>query len=331
MGKLSKDMRLLIVRKLKNGIGQRETSRNLEIPRTTVQNVWKRFLQTGTVDDKEKTGRPTKFSQRDRRKLYFESRRHPFFTAREVLRCAGDMPNMSIWTARRILRRFGLHGRVAAKKPLLNKGHIRNRVLWCHAYLEMDGALWSNVIFSDEARLQLYSTRRQYVRRPTGQRFNSQYTMKTVKYGGPSIMVWGAIKADGTKVLCRCPPILDSRNYQIVLDRELMHFLSTDSIFMQDGAPCHRSKTTLDYLDRRQVCLLSDWPAQSPDLNILENLWSVLKDRVRKRLPKTADELWAVTEEEWNGISKDEVKKLYASIPTRLKCVIRHKGQHIKY
>ena len=57
----------------------------------------------------------------------------------------------------------------------------------------------------------------------------------------------------------------------------------------------------------------------------------VLKSRVNKRLPKTSDELWAITQEEWHAISKDEVIELFDSIPTRLQAVIRNKGHHIKY
>jgi len=105
---------VLIVEKLKKGIGQRETARNLGIPRTTVQKFWKRFMATGTVDDKPNPGRLTRYTERDRRKLCIESRRHPFFTAREVQRSAFNTSNMSIWTVRCILRRSGLHGRVAA-------------------------------------------------------------------------------------------------------------------------------------------------------------------------------------------------------------------------
>ena len=74
---------------------------------------------------------------------------------------------------------------------------------------------------------------------------------------------------------------------------------------MQDGGPCNRSKFTLEYLDRRHICEISDWLAQSPDLNIIEDLWSVLKSRVQKRLSKTSNELWAITKEEWNAISKE--------------------------
>jgi len=324
-------MKVLIVEKLKNGVGQRETSRILGIPRTTVQGVWRRYKERGQIDEMPKCGRPRCATDRDRRNLCLQSRKHPFLSAREVLHSSPSMPNMSIRTVRRILSMSGLHGRIAAKKPLLNRTQIRNRLSWCKTYLQMDPNLWKNFVFSDEARIELYSSRRQYVRRPVGQRFNCKYTMKTVKYGGPSIMIWGAIKGDGTKVLCKCPPILNSEGYQTILDSTLIPFISNDSIFMQDGAPCHRSKSTLNFLDSRHICLLSDWPAQSPDLNILENLWSVLKSRVQKRQPNTANDLWVITKEEWDAITKDEVIGLFNSIQHRLTEVIRNKGQHIKY
>jgi len=187
------------------------------------------------------------------------------------------------------------------------------------------------VIFFDEARIKLYSRRRQYVCRPVGQRFHNIYTMKTVKYGGPSILIWGVMKSDGTKVRCRWSPLLNLEEYQKILDTTLIPFINNDSIFMQDGAQCNRSKSTLEYLDRRHISATSDWPAQSPDLNIIENLWSVLKSRVQKRLPKTSNELWVITKEEWNAISKDEVIRLFKSILIRLKEVIRKKRHHVRY
>ena len=135
---------------------------------------------------------------------------------------AGNMPNISIWTVRCILRKVGLGGRVAAKKPLLN------RLLWCKSYLEMDVGSWRNFIFLVEAHLKLYFKRRQYVRRLVGQRLQSKYTSKTVKYGGPPIFVWRAIS------VVKVPPILNSKDYQTVLDRFLIPLLKNDSIFMQD-------------------------------------------------------------------------------------------------
>ena len=86
-------------------------------------------------------GRPICTTDRDRRNLCLEFRRHSFLTAREVQHSLLSMPNMSIRTARRILSISGLHGRIAGKKPLLSCTHIGNRLSWCKTYLQMDPKL----------------------------------------------------------------------------------------------------------------------------------------------------------------------------------------------
>ena len=70
-----------------------------------------------------------------------------------------------------------------------------------------------------------------------------------------------------------------------------------DSVVVQDNAPCHKSRSTLTYLDNKQICLLSGWPPQSLDINIIENLWSILKLKMTKRYPISTCELWSPIED----------------------------------
>ena len=95
----------------------------------------------------------------------------------------------------------------------------------------------------------MYSGTRLYVRRPINTRFISRYTIKTVKCGGKSLMLWGFIKIDGCRTLIKCPERLDSFNNQIVLNEEL---------FSVYDATCHRSKLSIDYLESYGICYLSD-------------------------------------------------------------------------
>ena len=68
-----------------------------------------------------------------------------------------------------------------------------------------------------------------------------------------------------------------SQEYQQILERGLPALYTPQMVFMQGGAPFHRSSSTMGYLDKQTVCLLSNWPAQSPDLNIIENMMAELK------------------------------------------------------
>jgi hypothetical protein len=70
------------------------------------------------------------------------------------------------------------------------------------------------------------------------------------------------------------------------------------------------------------------WPAQSPDLNIIEPPWSVLEIGVRNRFPPPTSlkQLENVLSEEWYKIPLETVQNLYESIPRRIAAVLKAKG-----
>lgn len=331
MGKISDENRWKIVQMIQLGETQRQVAINLNIAQSTVNFIWKKYLRTGTVKNEIRTGRPPKLNDRQERILCRNSMKSPFRTAREVYDECNDLPNMSVCTVRRYLRKNGLFGRIGSKKPLLTKRQIRLRKSWCKSYSKLSKDDWKNYVFSDESRFEVHSTRRRYVRRQNGHKFQNQYTCKTVKYGGFAIMAWGAIKGDGSRILKQCPVRLDSTGYQSILDEGLLPLLKGDDIFMQDGAPCHRSKSTIGYLESQGVCYMADWPPQSPDLNIIENFWSIIKNKVYQSSPVSKDNLWEIVENEWYKIDNKVIFDLYSSIPRRIEAVLKNKGYSTKY
>ncbi len=94
-------------------------------------------------------------------------------------------------------------------------------------------------------------------------------------------------------------------------------FKDADFIFQQDLAPAHTAKCTNSWLNDHGVGVL-DWPGNSPDLNPIENLWGIVKRKMRNKRPKNADELKATVKETW------------ASIPP-IEAVIKAEGAPTKY
>ena len=102
------------------------------------------------------------------------------------------------------------------------------------------------------------------------------------------------------------------------------------TVFQQENASCHTSKLSKQFFAEQNVQIL-DWPANSPDLNPIENIWGILKERVRKRTPKTKEELQRIALEEWAAIPQNVIRKTIKSFPKRCDQVVTRGGEKCDY
>jgi len=160
----------------------------------------------------------------------------------------------------------------------------------------------------------------------------------TVKHGGSGVMVWGCFCGTGLGPLVLVEGKLDRFGYIQLLEENLLPWIQRKFnhrryFFQQDNAPVHTAKDTKAWISQKQVKMLLNWPAQSPDLNPIENMWDELQRRVRKRNPRPANkhELYAALKEEWERIPRKTYKELIDSMPRRVQECIEKNGSPTSY
>ena len=92
----------------------------------------------------------------------------------------------------------------------------------------------------------------------------------------------------------------------------------------------HKAKVTQQWLEDNNIQCF-EWPANSPNLNPIENLWAELKRRLGEyeSPPEGILQLWSRVQEVWNGFGEDYCQKLIESMPNCMAWVIKRKGKSI--
>ncbi|MBJ4999827.1 transposase [Salmonella enterica subsp. enterica serovar Hadar] len=150
-------------------------------------------------------------------------------------------------------------------------------------------------MFSDESTFTLFPTIGQvYAWRTPAEAYNPDCLLPPVKHGGGSIMVWAMISWFAAGPIITFRGRINSGDYVTVLADYVHSMAQTlfpcgDCNFQDDNAPIHRSRTVQSWFEEHEGGDAHlPWPAQSPDLNIIDPLWSVLENRVRSRYPPPA-------------------------------------------
>ncbi len=128
---------------------------------------------------------------------------------------------------------------------------------------------------------------------------------------------------------------LSTAIYQEILEHFMLPsadklYGDADLIFQQDMTPAHIVKGTKSWFNDHGVTVL-DWPANSPDLYPIENLWSIVKRKMRDTRPNNADELKAAIKATWASITPEQCHRLIVSMPHRIDAVIHAKRGSTKY
>ncbi len=104
-----------------------------------------------------------------------------------------------------------------------------------------------------------------------------------------SVMIWAAMSSAGVGPLCFLKSTVNAAIYQEILEHFMLPssnklYGDADFIFQQDLAPAHTAKATKIWFNDHGVTVL-DWPANSPDPNPTDNIWGIVKRKMRDTRP----------------------------------------------
>ncbi|GFV64220.1 transposable element Tcb1 transposase [Trichonephila clavipes] len=151
----------------------------------------------------------------------------------------------------------------------------------------------------------------------------------------PVIMVWGGIGYHSRSPLVRMTGTLNSQRYIAeVLEPVVLPYLQSlaTALFQQDNARPHVARIVQRFFVNPQIELFP-WPARSPDLSPIENMWSMVAQRLTHITPQAAtpDQLWHRVEVAWSAVPPKHIQIFFGSMPRRVAVVISNNGGYSGY
>ena len=166
-------------------------------------------------------------------------------------------------------------------------------------------------------------------------------TNPQIKGNDISIMIWGAIWLGGKSNLVILERDLESeregyssRSYIKLLDDQMERIWSPSMSIMQDNAANHTARVVTAWFEEH-VIPLCEWPPYSPELNPIEHVWAILKQRLADNhshlldLDQGHEALNAFANamvKEWEAIDKEEIDNIIRSMCTSVNAVIEAQG-----
>ncbi|GFV74791.1 transposable element Tcb1 transposase [Trichonephila clavipes] len=258
-------------------------------------------------------------------------------TSRTVAQHTESVTHHSV-SARTIQRRLQQSG-LSTRLPLLGlplmQNHRRLLRQWCDER-RMWVAEWKEVVFSDESRICLqHHDGRIRVWRHRGERMLNSCVIHRHTGPAPGIMVLGGVGYHSRTPLVRIAGTLNSQRYiSQVLEPVVLPYLQglATAMFQKDNERPHVAPIVQRFFVNHQIELLS-WPARSPDLSAIENMWSMVAQRLTQiTLPDaTPDQLWQRVEATWSAVPQEHIQSLYESMPRRVAVVISDNGGYSGY
>ncbi|GFU93372.1 transposable element Tc1 transposase [Trichonephila clavipes] len=281
-----------IIGKLEEGRSVTSVAAEFVIAHSIVSGLWRQFQTTGTAIRGFSSGRPRGTTPSDDRYIVLQARRNRRQTARE------NRPrHRRLTTDIAFYRGQKMHGGgLFAQRPVrftFNACPSEKAFFVVPGTPELRDNEWGRVLFTDESRFSLSSdSHRILIWRERGSRNHPSNIIERDRHGGRGVLVWEA------SCLIVVPTFTSS----------------TQFLFMDDNAPCHRTVAAEQLLESEDIERM-DWPARSPDLNPIEHVWDFLGRRLAACTlpPVTIRELRLALQDEWAAMLNNSLTPSFSA------------------
>jgi transposase len=330
-----------------------------------VYAIVERYGKQQSAKDQPRSGRPPLLDGRHKRHIFRCIEEDPFVSNRELIeKCA--LP-CSVSTVTRFLRKEGIQHYRALRRPKLTPDVAAKRLEFARLHVRKPLSWWKRWIFSDEVTIARGEGEKQkwvfcrkvriiehiinlYLTSLQGEQLFPRNVQPRGMPTRHSQMFWGAVC--GLKQSSLAPLIGDpeaarggitGRRIMDCLEEHLPTVAEPGDTFIHDNVPNFTARIVQSWLRDWAVengVNLTDWPPYSPDLNPIENIWHIIKERICKAhpelidMPKNDDSKQRLCEaaiEAWESFEPRVLTNLYKSMRSRMEAVIAAEGWYTKY
>ncbi len=305
-----------------------------------ILNLVRKFNETGSVEDKARSGRPRSVStdeNKERVRAAFEEN-----PATSLRRASLDL-NLTKSSLQRMMKELGLKPYRPQLLHALTEDDPDRRCEFADIFLNLlagDSSLLNRIIWTDEAIFKLngHVNRHNCVYYAT----ENPHVILTQEMNTPGIIVWAGIWVGGIIGPFFFHDNVNGDSYLKMLKRDIVPAIASEMdleevIYMHDGAPAHYARSVRHFLDKtfpdswigRRGWI--DWPPRSPDLTPTDFfLWGVLKERVYATKPQNLQTLQDAIITEMRSLPVKICQGACHSVSKRLQLCKDLNGEHIE-
>ena len=243
----SNEFRELVIKHFLNGDSEHKIAKTMLCSRNTIHSMIVKYKKTKCIANIFGRGRKRKTTKRIdqaiQRKVKVDRQKSAPSVRQEITQEFGV--TISNQTVRRRLYEIGFYGRVARKRPYVNKASRIKHLNYVKMYENKDMDFWKRVLWSDESKFNLFGTDgKVMVWRAPKEEFQPACTVPTVKHGGGNVKVWGCFAWNGVGNLAFIDGNMTGYMYNGILENNLFQSavklnLGKNIVFQHDNDPKH--------------------------------------------------------------------------------------------